>query len=173
MQKLTRAVPRAGLAWDVGGKSVVKATFGLYNYMLGDTYADAFNRNATAQAMFNWHDLNGDKLYQPGEVNLDLAGSDFRSITAASNQILNPNLKSPDIWETTASFERELAASMGLRVMYVNKVISGEIFNTAYTASNSYVTINALRPYGAWSVPITRRDPGPDGVLGNGDDGGR
>ena len=27
-----------GVAWDVGGKSVVKATFGLYNYMLGDTY---------------------------------------------------------------------------------------------------------------------------------------
>src|SRR5207244_8410790 len=113
-QKLTRAVPRTGVAWDVGGKSVVKATFGLYNYMLGDTYADAFNRNATANAVFNWHDLNGDKLYQPGEVNLDLNGPDFKSITAASNQILNPNLKSPDTWETTASFERELAANMGV-----------------------------------------------------------
>jgi hypothetical protein len=106
-------------------------------------------------------------------VNLDLTGTDLKSITAASNQILNPNLKSPDIWETTASFERELAANMGLRLMYVNKVISGEIYNTAYTASNSYVTINALRPYSAWSVPITRRDPGPDGSLGNGDDGGK
>jgi hypothetical protein len=172
VQKLTRAVPRTGIAWNLGGKSVVKATFGLYNYQLGDTYADAFNRNATANAVFNWHDLNGDKLYQPGEVNFDLAGTDFRSITAASNQILNPNLKSPDIWETTASFERELAANMGLRVMYVNKVISGAIYNPAHTATNSYVAINALRPYDAWSVPITRRDPGPDGILGNGDDGG-
>src|SRR4051812_38699116 len=147
VQKLTRAVPRTGLAWDVGGKSVVKATFGLYNYLLGDTYADAFNRNATAQAMFNWHDLNGDKLYQPGEVNLDVNGSDFRSITAASNQILNPNLKSPDIWETTASFERELAANMGLRVMYVNKVLSKSIYNPAHTATNSFVVINTLRPF--------------------------
>src|SRR6266851_1219701 len=66
VQKLTRAVPRTGIAWDLGGKGVVKATFGLYNYMLGDTYADAFNRNATASAIFTWHDLNGDKLYQPG-----------------------------------------------------------------------------------------------------------
>jgi hypothetical protein len=173
VQKLTRAVPRTGVAWNLGGKSVVKATFGLYNYLLGDTYADAFNRNATAQATFNWHDLNGDKLYQPGEVNLDLSGSDIRSITAASNQILSPNLKSPDIWETTASFEREVAANMGLRVMYVNKVISGAIFNPAHTATNSFVAINALRPYDAWSVPITRRDPGPDGILGNGDDAGR
>jgi hypothetical protein len=165
-------VPRAGLAWDVGGKAVVKATFGLYNYLLGDTYADAFNRNATANAVFTWHDLNGDKLYQPGEVNLSLSSTDFRSITAASNQILNPDLKSPDIWETTASFERELAANMGIRVMYVNKVVSGAIYNPAHTATNSFVAINALRPFGAWSVPITRRDPGPDGVLGNADDAG-
>jgi hypothetical protein len=172
VQKLTRAVPRTGVAWDVGGKSVVKATFGLYNYMLGDTYADAFNRNATANAVFNWHDLNGDKLYQPGEVNLDLTSSDFRSITAASNQILNPNLKSPDMWETTASFERELAANMGIRVMYVNKRVAGAIYNPAHTDTNSYVAINTLRPYGAWSVPISRRDPGPDGILGNADDAG-
>ncbi len=169
VQKLTRAVPRTGLAWDVGGKSVVKATFGLYNYILGDTYADAFNRNATANAVFNWHDLNGDRLYQPGEVNLDLNSTDFRSITAASNQILNPGLKSPDIWETTTSFERELAANLGLRVMYVYKVVSGSIVNS----TNNSVTINTLRPYSAWSVPITRRDPGPDGLLGNADDAGR
>ena len=169
VQKLTRAVPRVGVAWDVGGKSVVKATFGKYNYMLGDTYADVFNRNATANAVFNWHDLNGDKLYQPGEVNLDLNSTDFRSITAASNRILNPNLMSPNIWETTASFEREMAANLGLRVMYVYKSVSDSIVNS----TNNSVTINTLRPYGAWSVPITRRDPGPDGVLGNADDAGR
>ena len=169
VQKLTRAVPRAGVAWDVGGKSVVKATFGQYNYMLGDTYADAFNRNATANAVFNWHDLNSDRLYQPGEVNLDVNSTDFRSITAASNRILNPNMKSPNIWETTASFEREMAANLGLRVMYVYKVVADSIVNS----TNNSVTLNTLRPYGAWSVPITRRDPGPDGVLGNADDAGR
>jgi hypothetical protein len=169
VQQLTRVVPRTGVAWDVGAKSVVKATFGLYNYMLGDTYADAFNRNATANAVFTWHDLNGDKLYEPGEVNLDVNSSDFRSITAASNRILNPDLKSPDTWETTASFEREMAANLGLRVMYVYKVVSGSIVNS----TNNLVTINTLRPFDAWSVPITRRDPGPDGVLGNGDDAGR
>src|SRR5439155_13897194 len=38
--------------------------------------------------------------------------------------------------------------------------------------NNSTVTINTLRPYSAWSVPITRRDPGPDGILGNADDAG-
>ena len=109
VQTLTRAVPRLGLAWDLGGAGVVKATFGLYNYMLGDTYADTFNGNATANAVFTWHDLNGDKLYEPGEVNLNLNSSDFRSITAASNQILNPNLKSPNI----VGNHGELGASAG------------------------------------------------------------
>jgi Carboxypeptidase regulatory-like domain len=170
VQNLSRAVPRTGVAWDIGGKSVVKATFGLYNYILGDTYADAFNRNATANAVFTWHDLNNDKLYQPGEVNLNVNSSDFRSITAASNQILNPDLKMPNAWETTASYERELAANMAIRVMYVYKLVTGSIVNTA--PNNPTVTINTLRPYSAWNVPITRRDPGPDGILGTADDAG-
>jgi hypothetical protein len=168
VQTLSRLVPRTGVAWDLGGKAVVKATFGLYNYLLGDTYGDAFNRNATANAVFTWHDLNGDKLYQPGEVNLDVNGTDFKSITAASNQILNPNLREPNTWETTASFEREMAANMGLRVMYVYKLVSDSIVNS----TNTLVSINTLRPYSAWSVPITRRDPGADGVLGTADDAG-
>lgn len=168
VQTFNRAVPRLGVAWDLGHNTVVKATFGLYNYMLGDTYADTFSRNATANALFNWHDLNGDRLYQPGEVNLDLNGTDFRSITAASNQVLNPDLRQPDIWETTVSFERELASDLGLRLMYVNKVIDGALVGTT---NNNLITVNTLRPYDAWSVPITRRDPGPDGVLNNADDG--
>jgi hypothetical protein len=97
-----------------------------------------------------------------------LNSTDFRSITAASNRILNPNLKSPDTWESTASFERELAANLGLRVMYVYKTVSGSIVNS----TNNLVTINTLRPFEAWSIPITRRDPGPDGVLNTGDDAG-
>jgi hypothetical protein len=164
VQRFSRFVPRTGVAWDLGGKSVVKATFGLYNYLLGDTYADSFNKNATGNAVFNWHDLDGDHLYEPGEVNLDLKdpnNADFKSITAATNRILNPQLKEPNTWETTASYEREVAASMGIRVMYVYKRLSG-----------STTSINTLRPYSAYSVPITRRDPGPDGLLGTSDDAG-
>ena len=164
VQTFNRAVPRVGVAYDLGGKSVIKATWGLYNYILGDTYGDVFAATATANAVFLWHDLNGDKLWQPGESNLSLgAGNpDFVSVTAASNYELSPELKQPDTWETTASYERELAPSLGFRVMYINKVVSG-----------SLETINAKRPYSAYSVPITRRDPGPDAVLGNGDDAGR
>ena len=57
---------------------------------------------------------------------------------------------------------------MGLRVMYVNKRVAGSIVNS----TNNTVTVNTLRPFTAWSVPITRRDPGPDGILGTSDDAG-
>ncbi len=162
VQTFNRVVPRLGVAYDLGGKSVVKATWGLYNYILGDTYGDVFAATATANAVFLWHDLNGDKLWTPNETNLALNNNnDFVSITAASNYELSPELNQPDTWETTASYERELAASLGIRVMYINRIVNG-----------SLETINAKRPYSAYNVPITRRDPGPDGVLNNSDDGG-
>ena len=165
-QTWNRAAPRTGVAWDLGGKSVVKATFGLYNYILGDTFADTYNANATANAVFRWHDLNGDKLYQPGEVNFDTSstGPDFVSITAASSSVLNPALRQPKTWETTASFERELAPNLGFRTMYVHRRLVDYFDSTGP---------NIKRPYNIYDIPITRRDPGPDGNLNTADDGGK
>jgi hypothetical protein len=162
VQTFNRVVPRVGLAYDIGGKSVIKATWGQYNYILGDTYGDVFAATATANAVFLWHDINGDKLWQPGESNLALNNNpDFVSITAASNYELTPELKQPNTYETTVSFERELASSLGFRVMYLNRSVS-----------DSIEVLNAKRPYSAYSVPVTRRDPGPDGRLGTADDAG-
>ena len=163
VQTFNRVVPRLGVAYDLGGKSVVKATWGLYNYILGDTYGDVFAATATANAVFLWHDNNNDKLWQPGESNLALNNNpDFQSITAASNYELSPELKQPDTWETTLSYERELAPSLGIRLMYINRIVDGNI-----------ETANPRRPYDAYTVPITRRDPGPDGALNTSDDAGK
>jgi hypothetical protein len=163
VQTFNRLVPRVGIAYELGSKSVVKGTWGQYNYILGDTYGDVFAATATANAQFLWHDLNGDRLWTPNETNLSLDANnpDFINITAASNYELSPELDQPDTWETTASFEHELASNLGVRVMYINRIVEG-----------SLETINARRPYSAFSVPISRRDPGPDGVLGGGDDAG-
>ena len=160
----TRAVPRLGVAWNLGGKSVVKASVGQYNYIFGDTFGDQYNPNATGTATFRWRDLNGDKLYQPGEVNLGVNGPDFISITAAKNALINPDLRQPTTWEATASFERELAPNLGVRAMYVDRTLIDYFSGTGP---------NILRPYSVYNVPITRRDPGPDGTLGTSDDAGR
>ena len=160
----TSTVPRMGVAWDLGGKSVVKGSFGLYNYIFGDTFGDAYNTNATGSATFRWHDLNGDKLYEPGEVNLDPNGPDSLGIAGASSAVLNPNLKEPKTWESTASFERELAPALGFRAMYVYRRLVS-YFDTPGP--------NILRPFSVYDIPITRRDPGPDGILNTADDGGK
>jgi hypothetical protein len=156
----TRTVPRVGLAWDLDGKTVVKTTFGIYNHMIGDEFATAYNKNAQVTARFRWRDLDGNRNYAPGEVNLDLNGSDFLSITGAANNLINPDLRQPMATEVTASFERELMQNLGFRVLYVFK-----------RRSDDYATTNILRPRSAYNVPMTRRDPGPDGVLDTGDDG--
>ena len=159
----SRVVPRIGVAWGVDGKSVVKASVGEYNYIFGDTFGDQYNANATGTATFRWRDLNGNKLYEPGEVNLSLNGPDFITITAASSARINPALEQPKTWEATASYERELAASLGIRAMYLDRTLVGYFSGTGP---------NVLRPYGVYNIPITRRDPGPDGLLGTQDDAG-
>ena len=159
-----RTVPRAGLAWSVTPKSVIKTTIGLYNYMIGEAFAGGYNRNADGGATFVWHDLNGDKLYQPGEVDLNPNGPDFVSIAGATNNLINPNLKEPSTLEYSLGYERELAANLGFRTQYVFRRL-----NDYYDGTGP----NILRPATAYDIAITRRDPGPDGLLGNADDGGK
>jgi hypothetical protein len=159
----TRTVPRIGIAWKLGEKSVVKASVGEYNYIFGDTFGDIYNANATGTATFRWHDLNGNTLYEPGEVDLSTSSLDFISITGASSARINPDMKQPKTWEATASVERELAQNLGFRAMYVDRTLIGYF---------SGAGPNILRPYNVYDIPITRRDPGPNGILGTADDAG-
>jgi len=167
--KWTLWSPRAAAAWDVMGdaKTVAKATYGRYNNQLPyytTNFADMYNPVVATTTAYRWHDLNGDNNYQPGEVNLSTtAGSpDFISITGAANtQPLDDKVfKIPTTHEATASLERELIPNMSGRVLYVYKRFV-----------HQYDTINVARPYSAYNIPLTRRDPGPDGNIGTADDG--
>ena len=156
--------PRAALAWDLTGKghSVLKFTYG--RYIPEASLAGAFNKNGSFTTRYRWRDLNGNNNYDPGEVNLLTAAGapDFISSTSVANNILNPDLKLPYIHEITTAFEHELTASTAVRGLYLYR-----------RNGNQTATINVLRPYSAFNIPITRTDPGPDGVLGNSDDGGK
>src|SRR5882672_10971113 len=61
-----------------------------------------------------------------------------------------------------ASFERELMANLGVRVLYVWKNVV-----------NQTTTTNIARPRSAYNIPLTRRDPGPDDTLNTADDPGK
>jgi hypothetical protein len=159
-----RLVPRAALAWDIrgNGKTVVKATYGEFNTPMTNGFASPYNQAALQTTTYLWHDLDGNHNYDPGEVNLDLNGPDFVSTTNAANNINNRDLKQPRSREITAGVEREVAPNVAVHALYVYQ-----------REEDAFRTVNILRPYDAYNIPITRTDPGPDGTLGTGDDGGQ
>ena len=155
-------VPRVGFAWDMGKRTVVKGTYGKFANGLSDNFANSYNPFFNITENFRWHDLNADNLYEPGEVLLDPNGADFLTQSGAGSPTLPQGLKQPMTNEATASFERELMANLGVRVLYVFKDVV-----------NQTATTNVARPRSAYDIALTRRDPGPDDTLGTADDPGK
>ena len=158
--------PRAAAAWDVAGdgKTVVKATVGRYNHRItAAVFVSTFNPVRPQAATFVWHDLDGDRDFSAGESDLALeGGGDFVSITGATSNLVNLDLKQPHTNEATVSFERDLGRESSVRLLYVLK-----------QTNDNYELVNVRRPYSAYNIPVVRRDPGPDGVLSTPDDAGR
>jgi hypothetical protein len=149
--------PRVGLAWplDKNNRTVIKATYGWYNFATQATYGDTYNRNAANTTTYRWNDLNGNRDYNDGEFGT------FVSSTGASSSVSNPGLKQPKTHEITASVERQIASNFSSRVSYIYR-----------KEVDRFQNVNVLRPYSAYSIAIPNTDPGPDGVLGTSDDGG-
>lgn len=148
--------PRIGVAYpfDKGNRTVMKATYGWFNYAIQANYADAFNNNASASTTYRWNDLNGNRDYDDGEFGA------FVTATGAKTAAPNPDLKQPRTHEVTASLERQIASNFQARASYVYR-----------REVDRYRTVNVLRPYEAYSIAIPGVDPGPDGIVGTGDDG--
>ena len=119
-------------------------------------------RNNKQTTTWLWHDLNSDKLYEPGEVNLDPNGPDFQSIAGVTNGVVNPNMPQPMTDEYVLSYEHEVMKDWNVR----GTGIYTRNFNLRRTETISI-------PYSAYSVPITNLDPGLDGKLGTADDPGK
>jgi hypothetical protein len=162
MRRWTAWMPHLHAAYDVfgDGKAVLRGGFGRFaNLRDISPELTRISRNNAQTTTWTWHDLNNDKLYQTGEVNLDPNGSDFRSIAGVTNAVVNPNEPQPKSDEWSLTFERELKGHWA-------------VWTTGVYAKNYGLRRLAepLRPRSAYSIAVTNPDPGIDGVAGTADD---
>jgi outer membrane receptor protein involved in Fe transport len=162
-------VPRVHAAYDLtgNGATVIKGGYGRFAHNWHSDELQMANENVHLVTRFLWRDLNGNTLYDPGEINFDLNGPDFVSTSlftggedGLAGAVPNPNLKEPMSDEFSLSIERELMPNFAIRATGI------------YSRQQTFRVQNNLRPYAAYNIPITSPDPGPDGVLGTADDPG-
>jgi hypothetical protein len=156
--------PRIHGAYDLfgNGRTMIKGGWGRFDHQRQQVpELDAADPQVRTQVVYRWRDLNLNGNYDAGEVNLDPNGPDFISQSGGTNTVPSPSEVQPKSDEFSMTVERELAQNFGLRVSGVYSKYR-----------NTYRLLNALRPYEAYNIPLTRPDPGPDGVVGNADDPG-
>lgn len=151
-------VPRLGMVYDLTGqgRTVIKANYAQYAWNPGTALAENVNNNpADWFRQFAWADPNGNGRYDRGEEGVVIAQRG-----GAASSSLDPNIKDTKTSEVSAWLEHEISPGLAISGGYVYRHID-----------NFRVIVNANRPFSAFNVPVTIRDPGPDGVLGNADDG--
>ncbi len=162
---LHQVSPRLRAALDVtgDGRTVIKGGWGRYYYrrvIEGDvSFADP---NNFVTATYRWLDPNGNRDYDPGEVDWNPNGPAFISTSGEVTTIVNPDEKVPTDDEFSLTLERQIGSATGIRITTVYS-----------TRVNPYRLTNLLRPPAAYSNAVTVPDPGPDGRPSTADDTGR
>jgi hypothetical protein len=153
----------ASYALTDDAKTVIKGGWGRFAHMRNWSQEEGpSDPGSTQTATYRWHDLNVNRDFDPGEVNFDPNGPDFVSVSGGPTSVPNPNEREPYTHEMSLSLEREVARNFLVRVTGV------------YTRNQDvYRRVNTLRPPSAYSNPVTRIDPGPDGIAATADDPGR
>jgi hypothetical protein len=161
-------VPRLHAAYDLtgDGRTVVKGGFGRFIFRRSTDIVQQYNPNSVKYGVFAWRDLNGNNDWDLGETNRDPNGPDYIETTGTEFDplapLFTPNPDEGQVYydEYTLQLEHELMPNFSVRA-------TGIYSQTKNVNRN----INPLRPRSAYNIPITNRDPGPDGRLGTGDDG--
>ncbi|HEV3217760.1 MAG TPA: carboxypeptidase-like regulatory domain-containing protein [Vicinamibacterales bacterium] len=161
-------VPRFGAAWDVmgNGKTVVKASFGIFGDTMGDLFANNFNPNAQATQTYSWlgpcvatafknDTYNNSSCDVTPDFLASLPSLTPLSATGGINSVINPNLKQNRTREYTVRIERELIPNVAVSAGFVY-----------HEVRNTWVTnYQYQRPYNTW-IPASPATPFIDAQTG-------
>ncbi|MFC2141310.1 TonB-dependent receptor domain-containing protein [Acidobacteriota bacterium] len=149
--------PRIGFTYDLfdDGKNIFKFNIARYSYQVNYDPAWRVIETGSWEVDYSWDDANEDAIAQPEEL-----GS-IRYTDIAEKYSIDPDLKSPYIDEAIIGFEKLVTNDIGFSVNFIYR----ENKNLFYEYNRA---IDSMTDY----TPVTAQDPGPDGELGTGDDGG-
>jgi hypothetical protein len=149
--------PRLGVAWDIGGSgtTVLKAYAGRGYIDVVSSLTVDVNPVSLAYNTYEFRDLNGNRVLDMGTGEL---GRLLSSGGGGGAVRLDPNIKNPYGDELSVHLEREFFRQSSLRVSYVYKNLR-----------NQDAEVDVAR-VGAYTVPFSFRDLGPDNVAGTSDD---
>lgn len=147
--------PRLGFAWDVvgNGKTVWKGFFGRFYFNPSTDITSRENPVGQAAIRYQFNDLNGNRLLDPGEL-----GNRLTTLGGAGFVKVDRDLQHAYGQEASTHFEQEVAPYLSARVSYVYK-------NTR----NGWAEVDLAR-VNAYTIPFNFTDIGPDGLRGTSDD---
>jgi len=107
---LNSFAPRLYFSYDISGdaRTVLKGGWGRFYKQRFSEENQMTNPYTSATITYRWHDLNNNRLYDPGEVNDNPNGPDFLSSNQPVSGISNPDEKPMGTDQFALTLEREL-----------------------------------------------------------------
>jgi outer membrane receptor protein involved in Fe transport len=164
VQTWRNVVPRLGVAYDLfgTGRTVLKGSFSKYMGVEATGLAETLNPLFWATNRCTWTDTNGDLYAQASEI------SRCQGWTGGVTTTIDPDLRRPFNREYSAGIQHELAANLGVSVMYYRRE-NRDLRGTRNLAvpTDSYIPVAITNPLSAQPLTIYNQDPAAAGLQRN------
>jgi hypothetical protein len=161
MIDLSLLSPRVGVSYalDASGRTIARASYGMFGSQLGSGTVQAFSAASQALLVYNAIDRNGNNIADPGELDtlLTYSGVDPANPAAGVNfNRVDPDVKSPRTHEFVVGLDRELMPQFGVSASMTWRRFNDLIWSGQDLAAG--VTIYPL-------VGVTSADYEPEGTV--------